>query len=122
MPREVKEIAYEGLVRLVLEYASRIGIPSGKTLLDELEKAQSRAASKNLEQLKWESLKQKRKGSRLILFYKCLKGQASIPVDDLKNPSRHTRNHHSKSFQIPYARTDAYRHSFLFTSLMRSTD
>ena len=69
--------------------------------------------TKILEQLKWESLKQRRKGSRLILFYKGLKGQASIPVDDLiDDPLRHTRNHHSEPFQVPYARTDAYRHSF----------
>ena len=37
-----------------------------------------------MEQLKWESLKQRQKGSGLILFYKGLKGQANIPVDDLK--------------------------------------
>ena len=67
--------------------------------------------TKILEQLKWESLKQRRKGSRLILFYKGLKGQASI-LDDLKTPLRHARNHHSEPFQVPYARTDAYRHSF----------
>ena len=48
----------------------------------------------------------------LILFYKGLKGQASIPVDDLKTPLRHTRNHHSEPVQVTYARTDAYRHSF----------
>ena len=66
--------------------------------------------TKILEKLKWESLKQKRKGS--ILFYEVLKGQASIPVDDLKTPTMHTRNHHSEPFQVPYARTDAYRQSF----------
>ena len=68
--------------------------------------------TKVLEQLKWESLKQRRKGSRLILFYKGLKGQANIPVDDLKSPLRNTRNHHSEPFQVPYDRTDAYRYSF----------
>ena len=51
-----------------------------------------------LEQLKWE----KRKGSRLIFFYKGLKDQASQWMI-LKNPFRHTRNHHSKPFQVPYA-------------------
>ena len=125
-PRDVKEMAYKGLVRPILEYASPVWDPSGKTLQDELEKVQNRAArfvtgnynyetgsmTKVLEQLKWESLKQRRKGSRLILFYKGLKGQASIPVDDLKSPLRNTRHQHSKPFQVPYARTDAYRHSF----------
>ena len=99
----------------------QFGIPVEKTLQDELEKVQNRAARfvtgyynfetgsmiKILEQLKWESLRQRRKGSRFMLFYKGLKGQVSIPVDDLKTPFRHTRNHHSESFQ-----TDAYRHSF----------
>ena len=65
--------------------------------------------TKSLDQLKWRSLKQRRKISRLILFDKGLKGQASIPVDDLKTPLRHTRNLHSESFQLPYARTDAYK-------------
>ena len=121
-------MAYKGLVRPILEYASPVWDPSGKTFQDELEKVQNRAArfvtgnynfetgimTKVLEQLKWESLKQRRKGSRLMLFYKGLKGQANIPVDDLKTPLRHTRtrNHHSEPFQVSYARTDAYRHSF----------
>ena len=58
--------------------------------------------TKILEQLKWESLKQRQKGSGLILFNKGLKGQASTPVDDLKTPLRHARNHHSEPFQVPY--------------------
>ena len=36
-----------------------------------------------LEQLKWESLKKRRTGNRLILLYKGLKGKARIPTDDL---------------------------------------
>ena len=119
-------MAYKGLVRPILEYTSPDWHPSGKTFQDELAKVQNQAAryvtgnynfetgsmTKVLEQFKWESLKQRRKGSRLILFYKGLKSQANIPVDELKTPLRHTRNHHSEPFQVPYARTDAYRHSF----------
>ena len=37
-PRDVKEMAYKGLVRPILEYASPVWDPSGKTLQDELEK------------------------------------------------------------------------------------
>ena len=119
-------------MRTILEFASPVWDPSGKTLQDELEKVQSKAArfvtgnynfetgnmSKILEQLKWESLKQREKDSRLILFYKGLKDQASISVGDLKTPLRHIRNHHSKPFQVPYARTDAGKHSF-FTETIR---
>ena len=65
-----------------------------------------------LEQLKWESLKKRRKDSRLIMLYKGLKGAASIPTNDLVPPIRHTRNHHSLAFQTPLAWTDICKSSF----------
>ena len=64
-----------------------------------------------LKQLKWESLKKRRKDSRLIMLYKGLKGAASIPTNDLVPPIRRTRNHHSLA-QIPMAGTDIYKSSF----------
>ena len=63
-------------------------------------------------QHKWESLKKRRKDSRLIMLYKGLKGAASIPTNDLVPPLRHTRNHHSLAFHIPMAGTDIYKFSF----------
>ena len=66
-----------------------------------------------LEKLKWESLKKRRRDSRLILLYIGLKGAASIPTDDLILPIRHSRNHHSLTFQTPAARTDIYKGPFL---------
>ena len=54
-----------------------------------------------LGQLKWESLKKRRKGNRLILLYKGLKGKARIPTDDLIPKTRRGRNQHSLAFQIP---------------------
>ena len=36
-----------------------------------------------LGQLKWETLKKRRKDNRLILLYKGLKGKARVPTDDL---------------------------------------
>ena len=62
-----------------------------------------------LKQLKWESLKTRRKDSRLIMLYKGLKGAASIPTNDLVPPIRRIRNHHSLAFQIPVAGTDIYK-------------
>ena len=64
-----------------------------------------------LEQLKWESLKIRR-DSRIIMFYKGLKGVASIPSNDLVPPVRHIRKHHSLAFQTPFANTDIYKSSF----------
>ena len=66
-----------------------------------------------LGQLKWESLKKRRKDNRLILLYKGLKGKASVPTDDLIPKTRRCRNQHSMAFQTPIANTDVYKGSFL---------
>ena len=50
-----------------------------------------------LEHLKWESLKKRRRDSRLKLLYKGLKGKASTPADDLISLVRRCRNDHSTS-------------------------
>ena len=65
-----------------------------------------------LGQLKWESLKKRRKGKRLILLYKGLKGKASVPIDDITPKTRRCRNKHSMAFQTPIANTDVYKGSF----------
>ena len=83
-PPDVKEAAYKGLVRPVLEYESSGWDPHTHGFQEELEKVQNRGArfvTRNyvfesgsmtgiLGQLKWESLKKRRKNSRLILLYK----------------------------------------------------
>ena len=61
-----------------------------------------------LGQLKWESLKKRRKDNRLILLYKGLKGKVSVPTDDLIPKTRHCRNQHCMAFQTPIANTDVY--------------
>ena len=113
-------------MRPVLEYGSSVWDPAGVVLLDELESVQKRAArfvtgnykyetgsmTGILGQLKWESLKKRRKDNRLILLYKGLKGKASIPTDDLISKTRPGRNQHSKAFQTPTANTDVYKCSF----------
>ena len=116
-------------MRPILEYGSSVWDPHSILLQDELEKIQKRAArfvtdnyvdyeigsmTGILKQLKWESLKKRRKDTRLIMLYKGLKGAASIPTNDLVPPIRHTRNHHSLAFQIPMSGTDTciYKSSF----------
>ena len=61
-----------------------------------------------LEQLKWESLKKRRKDNQLILLFKGLKGKARIPTCDLVLKTRHCRNQHSMAFQIHFASVEAY--------------
>ena len=94
-PQDVKESAYKGLVRPVLENGSSVWDPSSILLQEELEKVQKRAArfvtgnylyetgsmTGILEQLKWESLKKRRRDSRIIMLYKGLKGAASLMPD-----------------------------------------
>ena len=91
--------------------AVRFGTP-GVILQEELESVQKRAirfvtgnycyetGSKTgiLGQLKWESLKKRRKDNRLTLLYKGLKGKASVPTDDLIPKTRRCRNQHSMAF------------------------
>ena len=93
----MKEAAYKGMVLPILEYGSSVWDPYTDKLQEELEKVQNRVArfvTRNyvyetgsmtgiLRQLKWESLKKRRKDNRLILLYKGLKGKARIPTDDL---------------------------------------
>ena len=97
----MKEAAYKGLVRPVLEYGSSVG-----TLTLMASRVQNRAAkfmtgnyvfetgsmTGILGQLKWESLKKRRKDNILILLYKGLKGKASIPSDDVIPKNMRCRN------------------------------
>ena len=65
-----------------------------------------------LGQLKWESLKKRRKDNRLVLLYKGLKGKASVPTADLMPKTRRARSQNFVAFQIPIANTDVYKGSF----------
>ena len=123
-PQDVKEAAYKGMVRPILEYGSSIWDPYIDKLQEELEKVQNRAArfvTRNyvfetgsmtgiLGQWKWESLKKRRKDNRLILLYKGLNGKARIYTDDLIPKTRCGRNQHSLDFQIPSASKDIYKY------------
>ena len=106
----------------VVRIASVVWDPHPDKPQEELEKVQNRAArfvTRNyvyetgiLGQLKWESLKKRRKDNRLILLNKGLKVKARIPTDDLILKTRRGRNQHSLAFQIPSASKDVYKYSF----------
>ena len=81
--QDVKESAYRGLVRPILEYGSCVWDPRGVVLQQEIEKVRNRAArfvTSNycyetgsmtgiLEKLKWESLKKRKRQQTDWLFY-----------------------------------------------------
>ena len=124
--QEVKEAAYQVLVHPVLDYGSSVWDTPSVLPQEELENVQKRTArfvtgnysyetgsmTGILGHLKWESLKKRRKDNRLILLYKGLKGNASVPTDDLIPKTRHARNQHSMAFPTPIANTDVYKGSF----------
>ena len=101
-PKDVKEMAYKRLVRPILEYTSPVWDPHGIVVQEKVGKVQNLAArfvpgnynfetgsmTSILEQLGWESLHKRRKGSKLILLFKGLKGRASIPCNDHQPPNR----------------------------------
>ena len=119
--QEVKEAAYKGLVRTVLEYGSSVWDPQGVVLQEELESVQKRTArfvtgnykyetgsmTGILGQLKWE--KKRGKDNRLILLYKGLKGKISVSTDDLIPKTRLGTNQYSNAFQTPIANIDVYK-------------
>ena len=125
-PGSKREAAFKGLVCPIMDYGSSVWEPPGVVLQEELESVLKRAArfvtgsysyetgsmTGILGQLKWESLKKRRKDNRLILLYKGLKGKASVPTDDLIPNTRRGRNQHSMAFQTPIANTDVYKGSF----------
>ena len=109
----MNEAAYKGLVRPVLEYGSSVWVQNraarfvtGNCVFE------TGSMTGILDQLKWESLKKRRKDSRLILLYEGLKGKGRIPTDDLIPKNRRCRNQHSLAFQIPSASKEAYKSSF----------
>ena len=131
--KKVKEAAYLGLVRPLLEYASQAWDPHTSNLTDEIEKVQRRAARfvmsdyKNYEpgsvtnllnRLGWHSLQKRREIDRLCLFKKGLDNRSLLPLDSLVRPSRKTRQMHSAHYIPLYTRTNIYKFSFIPRSIV----
>ena len=114
-PQEVKEAAYKGLVRPVLEYGSSVWDPSrcsSSGRIRKRAKAHSQIRDRKLQIWNWEydwhswTIKmgipqEKEEDNRFILLYKGLKGKASIPTEDHIPKTRRGRNQHWKAFQTP---------------------
>ena len=128
---EVKSLAYTSLIRPHLEYASAAWDPYTTRDSHQLDKVQRRAArfakrdyrhttsaSKLISELGWQSLADRRKNSRLCLFYKGLHGLAAIPIGDFQRSHRCTRYCGTDTFIVIPSRIDCYKFSFIPRTLI----
>lgn len=125
--KDVRETAYLSLVRPILEYAGTVWDPNCLHLENDLERVQKRAGrfvmnnysfeegsmTSIMNELGWKQLKQRRQENRLILLHKGLNGYANIPISDINQNKRKQRKGHNQQFQIPHARTDIFKDSFI---------
>ena len=124
---KVKSQAYIGLVRPQLEYASTVWDPATKESIYKIEQIQRRAAryvtnkykptasvTEMIDHLKWKPLQQRRKETRLVMFYKIENNMVAIEKEGRLTPSvRKGRNIHPKAYQVPHSRIDAHKTSYL---------
>jgi len=124
-PLDTKRTGYLTLVRPIMEYAASFWDPYYNTDIYKLEKVQSRAAqwivsdySRNsvtsfLSSLGMPTLQQRRKVSRLTLFYKIINNTLPIFIPShYQRTQYYTRRYHPNHFILPQATLNIYKFSF----------
>jgi len=118
-----KTVAYQTLVRPLVEYASVVWDPHYVTQIKKLEMVQRSAArfvcnryhntssvTSMLEYLNWQSLERRRQIARLCFMYKIVNGLIDIPRDIyFFSTIRSTKPH---TFQTYHCQTNYYKFSF----------
>ena len=115
--KRAKETAYKALIRPKFEYAASVWDPHTQADIKTLEKVQRRATrwvtsryrqtscvDFILTDLDWPTLQNRRKKSRLELFYKFHKGLITINSSHLPSPSNNrlsSRKNNSSGYDIP---------------------
>ena len=123
--QKLKEVAYKGLVRPVLEYCSPVWDPHHKKYIRLLEMVQRRAArfvlgrysntssvTDMLHHLQWETLEQRRSVACLVTFYKVQNSLVAVSLPHFVVRPERPRPGHPHQFQLPFCATEAYRNSF----------
>ena len=123
---QIKERAYKTLVRPVLEYSSTVWDPHTTTAVKKIESVQRRAARTTLNryrrtssvdamltELNWQSLADRRRIARLVMFYKIHHHLVAInmPLESKLLPAP-TRTENSLAYVIPTSSRDYHLYSF----------
>ena len=125
-PEETREIAYKTLVRPQLEYCSSVWDPYTSDQVDKIEMIQRRAArfvlrryhqtssvGSMLQQLRWESLQERRAKCRIIIFYKSIYNMIAVNSSTYLLPSHSsTRHNHSLTYRQISTTTNYHQYSF----------
>ena len=123
---QIREMAYQSLVRPQLEYSASVWDPHVKEQIKKIEMVQRRAArwtlndyarsssvTQMLNQLNWQTLEERGSVARLCLFYKIVNGLVAVPIPDYIQPShRISRYCHSMTFRQIHTGKDYYKYSF----------
>ena len=111
-----------------LEYASSVWNPFRKCHINALEMVQRKAArfvtsnytrepgtvTTILQNLGWQTLKNRRKMARLTLLYKFINQEAAVNIPPyLTKPTTRTRKYHYQRFSRLSISTDTYKYSFI---------
>ena len=120
-----KGLAYCSLVRPVLEYAAAAWDPYTQKDINRIEMVQRRAArfvkhdyrrstsvTSIVDELGWSTLSNRRRASRLALFYKSYNGLSPISLSHLERPSCTRMTSDGLCFIAVSTRIDAYKFSF----------
>ena len=124
--REVKQKAYESLVRPRLEYAAETWNPHTTSLVDKIEQVQRAAArfvhadyrrtssvTPMIQNLGWDTLHTRRLLAQSVMFYKIHYKLVNISFPSCVVPATYfARHNHQLKYQIPTPTTDSYKFSF----------
>ena len=125
---KVKEQAYKSLVRPILEYGSTVWDPYTAVLSKKIEMIQRRAArftlhrysytssvGTMLDHLGWQTLAERRRLSRLAMFYKIQNNLVAINMHQYLTPktlSSPTRTENTMAYNIPSSTKDYHKYAF----------
>jgi hypothetical protein len=122
---ELKQTAYKGLVRPILEYCAPVWDPHQKKYIRELEMVQRRAArfvlarfhntssvTEMMARLQWETLEHRRRIARLVTFFKIQHSLIAVPLPQIVIRPEKPRPGYPHQFRIPFCNTEAYKNSF----------